>query len=177
MQSEKINTEAMYDNTMNKFVWGNIKNANYLDPESYGMLNLIMNNFNSLSNELVKEGKLKEAKAVMERSLTVVPDKIYAMRETLQKESMAESLYMVGDIKNGNRIISLTTDYIEQNLNYFFAIAETKSNLEMNNIQLGMYVLHSMDLLTDEYKQNKENERIKKLFKNFENRYQLSGMN
>src|SRR5690606_22165793 len=177
MQSERINTDAMYENTMNKFVWGNLKNADYLDPESYGMLNLIMNNFNTLSNELVKEGKLKEAKAVMDRSLTVIPDKIYALRETLQKQAMAESLYKVGDTQNANRIISLTTDYLEQNLNYFFAIAETKSNLEVNNMQLGMYVLHSMDLLTAQYKQTKENERIKKIFNEFENRYQLSGMN
>src|SRR5690606_26786606 len=48
-QTERINTEAMYDNTINKFVWGNLKDADYLDPESYGMLNLIMNNFNTLS--------------------------------------------------------------------------------------------------------------------------------
>ena len=177
MQTERLNTEAMYDNTMNKFVWGNLKNAKYLDPESYGMLNLIMNNFNVLSNELIKEGKLTEAKAVMNRSLSVIPDRIYAMRETLQKQSMAESLYKIGDTQNANRIISLTTDYIEQNLNYFFAIAETKPNLEMNNMQLGMYVLHSMDLLTAQYKQTKENERIKQLFKDFESRYQMTGMN
>jgi len=177
MQTERINTEAMYNNTMNKFVWGNLKDAKYLDPESYGMLNLIMNNFNMLSNELVKEGKLKEAKAVMDRSLNVVPDNIYTIRETLQKQSTAESLYKIGDTENANRIISLTTDYLEQNLNYYFAIAETKTNLEMNNMQLGMYVLHSMDLLTAQYKQIKENERIKKLFQDFENRYQMSGLN
>ena len=177
MQSERINTEAMYENTMNKFVWGNLKNADYLDPESYGMLNLIMNNFNMLSNELVKEGKMEEARAVMKRSLAVIPEKIYAMRETLQKQSMAESLYKVGDVENANRIVSTTTDYLEQNLNYFFTIAETKPNLEVNNIQLGMYVLHSLDLLTAQNKQTKENDRIKKLFKDFENRYQFSGIN
>src|SRR3546814_1655273 len=91
---------------MNNLVWGNLKTEKYLDPESYGMLNLIMNNFNSLSNALVAEGKMEEAKAVMKRSLEVVPDKIYAMRETLQKQSMAESLYKVGDIENANRIVT-----------------------------------------------------------------------
>lgn len=176
-QSERINTEAMYDNTMNKFVWGNLKTEKYLDPESYGMLNLIMNNFNSLSNALVAEGKMAEAKEVMKRSLEVVPDKIYAMRETLQKQSMAESLYKVGDIENANRIVTNTTDYLEQNLNYFFTIAETKPNLEMNNMQLGMYILHAMDQLTAQYQQTKENERIKKIFADFEKRYEVSGLN
>lgn len=176
-QSEKINTEAMYDNTMNKFVWGNLKTETYLDPESYGMLNLIMNNFNSLSNALVAEGKMDEAKTVMKRSLEVVPDKIYAMRETLQKQSMAESLYKVGDIENANRIVTNTTDYLEQNLNYFFTIADTKPNLEMNNMQLGMYILHAMDQLTAQYQQTKENERIKKIFADFEKRYEVSGLN
>jgi len=176
-ESEKINTEAMYDNVMNKYVWGNLKNEKYLDPESYGMLNLVMNNFNSLSDALVAEGKMDQAKAVMGRSLEVVPDKIYSMRETLQKQVMAESLYKVGDIENANRIVTNTTDYLEQNLNYFFTIAETKPNLEMNNMQLGMYILHAMDQVTAEYKQTKENERIKKIFAEFENRYAASGLN
>lgn len=175
--AERINTEAMYTNTVDKFVWGNLKNAKYLDPESYGMLNLIMNNFNTLANELVKEGQMDKAKKVMARSLEVVPDKIYAMRETIQKQSMAESLYMVGDIENANRIVTNTTDYIEDNLNYFFTIAETKPNLEMNNMQLGMYVLHALDQLTAEYKQTEENTRVKELFKSFETRYQMSGLN
>lgn len=174
---ERINTDAMYTNTIDKFKWGNIKEASYLDPESYGMLNLIMNNFNTLSNELVKEGQIDKAKTVMERALQVVPEKIYAMRETIQKQSMAESLYMVGDIENANRIVNNTTDYIEDNLNYFFTIAETKPNLEMNNMQLGMYVLHALDQLTAEYKQTEENTRVKELFKNFETRYQMSGLN
>src|SRR5690554_5605410 len=176
-QTERINTDAMYDNTMNKFVWGNIKNENYLDPESYGMLNLIMNNFNSLSNALVEEGKMDQAKEVMKRSLEVVPDKIYSIRETLQKQSMAESLYKVGDIENANRVVTNTTDYLEQNLNYFFNIAESKPNLEMNNMQLGMYILHAMDQLTADYQQTKENERIKKIFEEFEQRYSSSGSN
>src|SRR5690554_187796 len=176
-QTERINTDAMYNNTMNKFVWGNIKNENYLDPESYGMLNLIMNNFNSLSNALVEEGKMDQAKEVMKRSLEVVPDKIYSIRETLQKQSMAESLYKVGDIENANRVVTNTTDYLEQNLNYFFNIAESKPNLEMNNMQLGMYILHAMDQLTADYQQTKENERIKKIFEEFEQRYSSSGSN
>jgi len=174
---ERINTETMYTNTIDKFVWGNLKDAKYLDPESYGMLNLIMNNFNTLTIELVKEGQMDKAKKVMERSLEVVPDKIYAMRETIQKQAMAESLYMVGDIENANRIVNNTTDYIEDNLNYFFTIAETKPNLEMNNMQLGMYVLHALDQLTAEYKQTEENTRVKELFKSFETRYQMSGLN
>src|SRR5690606_18593904 len=37
MQIDKVNPYAMYTNTMDKFVWGNIHSAKYLDHESYGM--------------------------------------------------------------------------------------------------------------------------------------------
>lgn len=177
MQTERINTQAMYDNTINKFVWGNLKDASYLDPESYGMLNLIMNNFTTLAETLIKEGRMKEAQEVMARSLATVPEKIYVMRETLQKEAMAEALYKVGDTENANKIVNHTADFIEQNLNYFFSIAESKPNLEMNNMQLGMYVLHELDLLTEQFKQTKENAKIKRIFSDVEKRYQLSGLN
>lgn len=177
MQAERINTGAMLENTMNKFVWGNLKNASYLDPESYGMLNLIMNNFTTLAEALIKEGRTKEAQEVMNRSLATVPEKIFVMRETLQKEAMAETLYKLGDTENANRIVNNTVNFIEQNLNYFFSIAETKPNLEMNNMQLGMYVLHEMDLLTEQFKQSKENANIKRIFSEAEKRYQLSGLN
>src|SRR5690606_35428808 len=177
MQAERINTETMYQNTMDKHVWGNLKNASYLDPESYGTLNLIMNNFTTLAEALVSEGRMKEAQEVMARSLATVPEKIFVMRETLQKEAMAEALYKVGDTENANKIVNNTADFIEQNLNYFFSIAESKPNLEMNNMQLGMYVLHELDLLTEQFKQSEENAKIKKIFSDVEKRYQLSGMN
>src|SRR3546814_16882460 len=120
----------MYPNTMDKFVWGNIKNAKYLDHESYGMINVIINNFTSLANSLLMQGKTTEAKAVMNRANEIIPDRIYTMRQALQKYLMGELFYKVGEPEKANSIFASNLKYTEEYLIYYFSIANDRPNLE-----------------------------------------------
>lgn len=168
---DKVNPFAMYTNTMDKFVWGNIKNAKYLDHESYGMINVIINNFTTLANSLLAQGKTEEARAVMNRADEVIPERIYTQRQALQKYLMAELLYKVGETEKANKIFTANLKYISEYLNYYFAIAQSKNNLERENTQLGMYTLHGMQEVSKEFNQTELNEKIQKTFSELENRY------
>lgn len=167
-QGEIVNTEALYENTMNKFAWGNMNDARYLDPESYGMLGLIINNFSTLSQSLQDAGKTAEAKEVVNRCLEVVPERIYLLREGYQRFFFTRQLYQLGETEKANAQVERLREFAKQQLKWYIDIAKTKSNLEMRNIQMGSQILYGMSELTKEYKQEELSKKLEADFKEIE---------
>src|SRR5690606_7973008 len=153
---ETVNVDALYDNTMNKFVWGNMAKARYLDHESYGMLSLIINNFSTLSQTLYEDGRKEEAKKVLERCLAVVPKRIYSLGQSRVLYFLSRQLYQVGMTDKANALLEQNGKYVDELLRYYIAIANTKPNLEMQNIQIGTQIIYSSAELAKEYKQSKQ---------------------
>ena len=168
---DKANPYAMYGNVMDKFVWGNIHDAKYLDHESYGMINVIINNFTTLANSLLANGKTDEARKVMNRAYEVVPQRIYTQRQALQRYLMAELLFRVGETEKGNKMFTENLNYIEEYINYYFSIATTKNNLERENTQVGMYTLQGMQEVAQEFNQTEMSTRLESTFNTLEKRY------
>ena len=168
---DNANTDAMYDNTMNKFKWGNIHAAKYLDHESYGMINVIINNFTTLANSLLAEGKKDKARKVMNKAYEVIPKRIYTQRQALQRYLLGELLFKVGEEEKGSQIFNDNLTYITEYINYYFAIAESKKYLEQENSQLGMYTLHNMQLVAKEFNQKELNTKLENTFDKLEKRY------
>ncbi|SKB83755.1 glycosyltransferase family 117 protein [Daejeonella lutea] len=157
---ELTNTDAMYNNMMTKFKWGNMKNASYLDPESLRMSFTIINHFNILAENLYKQGKVEEARKALLKCIEVVPDNNYSLNFTIRKYYMADLLYKVKEPAKANELIINTADYIEDQLNYLSAIAQTKENLNAREMQLGMYVIAEMVKLTAQNKQADLNKKL-----------------
>ncbi|MES2874134.1 MAG: DUF2723 domain-containing protein [Bacteroidota bacterium] len=157
---ELTNTDAMYNNMMTKFKWGNMKNASYLDPESLRMSFTTINHFNILAENLFKQGKIEEARKALLKCIEVVPDNNYSLNFTIRKFYMAELLYKVNEPAKANKLISNTADYIEDQLQYLSAIAETKENLNVREMQLGMYVIAEMVKLTAQNGQTDLNKKL-----------------
>lgn len=154
------NTDAMYNNMMTKFKWGNMKNATYLDPESLRMSFTIINHFNILAENLYKQGKIEEARKALLKCIAVVPDNNYSLNFTIRKFYMADLLYKVKEPAKANELIQNTADYIEDQLNYLSAIARTKENLNVREMQLGMYVIAEMVKLTAQNNQADLNKKL-----------------
>jgi len=152
---ESVNTDALYDHIMNRYTWGNMAKARYLDPESYGMLSLVINNFSTLSQSLFEEGRKEEATKVLNRCLEVIPQRIYSLSESRVLYFLCRQLYQIGAIDKANQLMEKNNRYVADLLNYYIAIAKTKPNLEMQNIQVGTQVIYSSAELAKEYKQDK----------------------
>jgi len=159
---ETVNVDALYDHTMNKFVWGNLAHARYLDHESYGMLSLIINNFSTLSQTLVEAGRKDDAVKVLNRCLEVIPKRIYSLGESRVLYFLCRQLYQAGLTEKANALLEQNGHYVDQLLRYYIAIAKTKPNLEMQNIQVGSQVLYSSGELAKEYKQDKQAKAMEK---------------
>ena len=71
-----IDSDILYNNYMNKFVWGRIKEAGvYMDEYHINTVGVIK--YRSTAQRLAKqlniEGKHKKAKAVLDKCLTEIP--------------------------------------------------------------------------------------------------------
>lgn len=170
-QTERINIDAMYDNVMNKFVWGNMKHARYLDPNSNDMVGFVISNFTSLADALIAEGRTEEAKKVLNRCLESIPDRTYNMGQSLRLYYLAESLYNAGETQKANAMVEYTRNYLIDELNYYIAIAKTKPNYENQNMRYGLTILNEMATLTKDQQQTELNASIEKAMEQLNNSF------
>ena len=170
-KAELTNTDQMYNNMMTKFKWGNMKNATYLDPESVRMSFTIINHFNILAENLYREGRTEEAKKALLKCMEVVPDKNHSLNFTIRKFYMADLLYKLKEEKKANEIVANTAEYIEDQLNYLAAIAQTKENLNTREVQLGVYVMTELAKLTVQNGQTELNKKLQDRLKVIESKF------
>ena len=168
--NEALNTDVMYNNMMNKFVWGNMKNADYLDPESTRMITIIMRSFNQLAENLYNQGREEEAKKALQKSLSVVPDKNFAFYSILQRYYTINLLYKLNELKDANKLTEQTANYITAELNYLADI-QSKRGVSLNDAQLGLYVLNELVKVTEENKQTALNNSLKNKFQALETKF------
>src|SRR5690606_7816340 len=78
-----VNTEALYDQILNKYVWGDWANSTYLDPESYRMISFVINYvYGAAADGLIAEGKTEKAKEVIQDALDKLPKRIYRLMDS-----------------------------------------------------------------------------------------------
>ncbi len=167
-----VNADALYDHVMNKYVWGNIKDASYIDPESYRMISLILNNIYSAPAEaLIAEGRTEEAKSLLNNALESVPERIYRIMDAYSYSFIIKNLYQVGETDKANELVERNVKFLDDQLRYFAAIADTKPNLEMQNIQYSMFTLNRLVEASKEHGQEDLSARISKIFEQYETRF------
>lgn len=167
-----VNADAVYDHAMNRYAWGNIKEASYIDPESYRMISLILNNIYAAPAEaLIAAGREEQARELLNDALAVMPERIYRVMDAYGYSFIAENLYAIGETEKANALIDRNVNYLDEQLRYYAAIAETKPNLEMQNIQYSMFTLNRFSAAAKEYGQEELANRIAGIFSQYEARF------
>ncbi len=169
---ELVNTPELYNNVMNKFKWGNLKNSKYLDPQSSDDISILGNILNSLISALIKEGKIEEAKKVIDKYYEVLPLKFYTMRSVMSKYFLAENLYLINDKKRANELMLLCKDFITKEVTYLADVSKSKSRfVGGQNVQLGMSFMASMSRLAAANGESDLAKDIEKTYTDLENRF------
>lgn len=116
-----INTSQMYDNMMNKFVWGGIESeAVYLDENCLRMLSNMRHNFGNLATALVREGKSDSARLVMERCLNLFPNERIPF--DLYMLSLVDNYYKVNEIEKAQEVADAILENTYEELDYFLSL-------------------------------------------------------
>ena len=169
---ELVNTDILYHNMYNKFKWGNVKNAKYLDTQSSDDISIFNNVFNTTISGLIKEGKIAEAKKVVDRYYEVMPDKFYGMRSVMGAYFLAENEYALGETARANAIIEKCAVYIDKELTYLADVSKSKNTfVGGQNVQIGLQFLNQMVKTAGEQKQTKLSQKLAQQFQGLESRF------
>lgn len=162
---ERINIKPLYNNLMNVYAYGNIKNANHLDRQSADDVTRISNMFNSALNDMINKGKIAESKKMVNKFYDVIPTKFYSMRQVMSTYYFTESLYRLNDLNRANAMIKKTADYVNKELNYLADVTESKNQLAAEqNVRFYLGYLGQMVKLTSVFKQDGLSKSLEKQY-------------
>jgi hypothetical protein len=167
---EATNTMTMYDNMMNKFRWGNMKTARYLDHESLVYFYPTASRmFAELTDNLIKEGKTDLAKNALKHYDEVLPNIIPSEEVIIRKYYLMPNAYQVGNITLGNKLANTLYDHITNQLDYDASLLEDHSaSINTRNVQMFMSVLKGMVGITNDFHQTSLNAKFSAKLKSYE---------
>lgn len=163
-QETRVATDIMYDNFMNKFVWGGMENKEtFLDNVflSSCVLN-IRQRAGTLAAVLVEEGKKDKAIKVLDKCLEVTPFENCPIDGTLY--SIVFAYYQAGANDKANALAKTLFDNYENNIKYIYSLDREQIANYGSELKQAQGILEQLVSFANFFKQEK-------LGKEFEDRY------
>jgi tetratricopeptide (TPR) repeat protein len=118
MGGGRVNTEVMYKNIMEKFLWGGMdKPGVNLDENCLRMAANLRMQMSILANALIGEGKKSKAKAVLDKCLEKMPDENVPFDATLF--TITAGYYQIGENQKANELAKKLFDIFENDLRVY----------------------------------------------------------
>ncbi len=168
-QPGRINTRILYDNIMNKFVWGNINDPKvYLNEDHRRLTVNFRNIMQRLAHALIEEGKTDSAVAVLDRAMELMPEN--QVPYNYFNLLLAEAYYYAEESEKAGAIAMRLAELYSQDLEYYFSITGPKASFLERNKQEALAVLQRIQFLASAFDQNEISEFAKESFDTY---YQL----
>lgn len=117
-QGGRVATEIMYDNLMNKFLWGGMdKPGVNLDENCVRMASNLRMQMAILAGALINEGKKTKAKNILDKCLQVMPDENIPYDATIY--TICGAYYEIGETKKGGELAKKLFDIFEGDLRIY----------------------------------------------------------
>ena len=163
-QGGRVNTEVMYDNIMNKFLWGGMdKPGVNLDENCVRMASNLRMQMAILAGALINEGKNKKANEVLDKCLKVMPDENIPYDASIY--TICASYYEIGEMKKGNALAKKLFDIFEGDLRIYSAQKPNHRSAYGRDMNQAKEILKRLTGLAQQHKQED-------LTKNFMSRIQ-----
>lgn len=150
----QVNTKEMYDNMMNKFRYGNIRDPKvYLDENTMRMCRTHRMMFSQLITALYNEGDSVRALKALDYCEKMIPGT--TVRHDYVSTSLAEIYYKLGETQKGDAIMESVARDCEENLNWYYSLTTIQRNSVNNRIGHNLAVLSQVLRICDQEKQQK----------------------
>jgi len=147
-----INTDAMYENMVNRFHWGGIQDPDvYLDENITRMLGNFRNSFARLAMQLIAENKSDSARKTLDRCLEVIPDEVVPYN--IYNLLVMQGYYQLGDTLKANSIADRIKKNVYQDMEYFMSLGKKYDNALMYEKRVAFYSLDEIRRMATEFKQ------------------------
>jgi tetratricopeptide (TPR) repeat protein len=161
-----VDTKEMYNNVMNKFVWGNMSDPKvYLDETIMRMTMNLRNNLARLANSLIAEGKKDSAIKVIDKAFEVMPEK--SVPYNYFTWTLVESYYKAGDTVKANKITARIIDLYEQNLKYLFSFKGAQGKNLADKKEQALSIIQRIAQITEYFEKGILSKRSKDLFQKY----------
>lgn len=152
-QGGRVNTDKMYDNIMNKFLWGGMdKPGVYLDETSTRMAGNLRMQMSILAQALINQGKNTKAKAVLDKCLAVMPEENVPYDGTIY--TICAAYYQVGEFKKANEVAKRLFDIFEGDLMIYNNLKPNQRSAFSREIDQSKEILRRLIGLSQQFKQD-----------------------
>jgi tetratricopeptide (TPR) repeat protein len=134
-------SELMYDNVMNKFLWGNIDTKDiYLDENNRRMVTNLRMQMNNLAEQFIIENKLDKAVAVLNKSINSLPEKNAPYDQPQIMWQTAELLFKAGDLQTATKLAERVFELNNQMLDYYESLTPAEKKSIERKMQMSAFV-------------------------------------
>jgi len=147
----RVNTDVMYDNMVNKFVWGGINNTDvYLDENNMRMTMNFRANFARLALALMREGKRDKAKKALDKCMEVMPDK--TVPYDIFSLQISNIYFQLGEDSTAMQILTVLKQRTEEELEYYAKFSDIQKKNIRNDIRTSMGIYQEILRIANMYK-------------------------
>jgi len=148
----RINTDILYENLINKFVWGNIESEDvYLDENNRRMLMNIKNNFSRLAENLILENKVDSAINVLDKCVELIPNS--KVPYNYYNLLIAEQYFNAKQDEKANQIITTLAESTEQEINFYWSLSENIYSTVSDDAEMTLGIIQEIISIIRQYKQ------------------------
>jgi len=158
-QGGRVNTDIMYDNLMNKFVWGGLdKEGVSLDENCTRMASNMRMQMATLAGALINKGQKQKAEKVLDLCLEKMPDANVRYEATLY--TIIAGYYQIGNMKKATELSGKLFDIYEHDLKVYKAqkpIHRAAFNREMGQAK---EIMRRLVMLAEQFKQDEHSKQL-----------------
>jgi hypothetical protein len=161
-----VDTEKMFDNMVNKYKYGNLKQKGlYIDETTMRMCLTHRRWFSLLINSLVDKGDIAKAKIALEKCTTEIPD--YNVPHNLGGGSLdlAKAYFMCGMPEKGEQIFNALMKSSKEYLEWYMSLSTKRFASAQNDAMNQLYVYNSIIQFYNSFSEEKEGVALPKVLK------------
>ncbi|HET6228070.1 MAG TPA: DUF2723 domain-containing protein [Bacteroidia bacterium] len=173
-QETRIATDTMYNNVMNKFVWGGMEvKGKFLDDVFVRSCALnVRQRMAALASALVDEGRKDKAIKVLDKIVEVTPQENVPYDVTMY--AVILSYYQAGAMEKANEISKKVFDNFETNIKYYYSFDRKRLPEFGNDPSQAQDILERLIYFANNFKQPKLAEEFEARYKQLVQTYHLS---
>lgn len=160
-----INTDVLYKNLMNKFVWGRIKEDDVyignFDVRNVKVMK-IRSTFTKLANKLIEEGKKEKAIKVLDYVVEILPENKIPYDESMAE--IVEAYFKLNENEKAYKILDIIIKNTTESYKYYKTIGNNFSGQVYSEKAELQYITKLFIDITQKYKQKEYTEKLNSIF-------------
>jgi hypothetical protein len=118
-QYQRINSDVLYDNVMNKYKWGNLQQPGlYLDENTMRMTRTFRIIFGQLAQKLAEENDFERAEKALDYCLEVIPS-YNVPYDYYSTGDLADAYHKIGNKEKADELYTQLAEISLKNLNWY----------------------------------------------------------